>query len=266
MKKAKLLLKSKIETELKEISKNLNEQNKEEYKILQNKLNEIIENEVQGSILRSLCQEYEAGEKCTKYFFSLEKFKAKQKTISRLERNDGSFTSNQKEILSDCRNFYKTLYSKNAAVNPDNFPEFYSNDDLPKLSEQQKESCEDTLTEQELLATLKTFRKNKSPGIDGLTAEFYLTFWGDIKNKLIEMYNEAFLAKLLPDCLCTGVIVLLEKKGKDRLKIANWRPITLLNIDYKLLTKTLSTRLKKVLPFLINKDQNGFVPGGNIFF
>ena len=79
------------------------------------------------------------------------------------------------------------MYSKNAAVNPDNFPEFYSNDDLPKLSEQQKESCEDTLTEQELLATLKTFRKNKSPGLDGLTAEFYLTFWGDIKNKLIEM-------------------------------------------------------------------------------
>ena len=43
-----------------------------------------------------------------------------------------------KEILSDSRNFYKTLYSKNAAVNPDNFPEFYSNNDLPKLSEQQK--------------------------------------------------------------------------------------------------------------------------------
>ena len=105
LKKAKLLLKSKIESELNEISNNLNEQNKEEYKMLQNNLNEIIENEVQGSILRSLCQEYEAGEKCTKYFFSLEKFKAKQKTMSRLERNDGSFTSDQKEILSDCRNF-----------------------------------------------------------------------------------------------------------------------------------------------------------------
>ena len=96
LKKAKLLLKSKIETELNEISNNLNEENKEEYKILQNNLNEIIENEVQGSILRSLCQEYEAGEKCTKYFFLLEKFKAKQKTISRLVINDGSFTSDQK--------------------------------------------------------------------------------------------------------------------------------------------------------------------------
>ena len=50
------------------------------------------------------------------------------------------------------------------------------------------------------------------------------------------------------------------------IKSTNWRPITLLGIDYKLLTKTLGERLKLVLPGLINKDQNGFVPGGNIFF
>ena len=48
--------------------------------------------------------------------------------------------------------------------------------------------------------------------------------------------------------------------------IANWRPITLLGIDYKLLTKTLGERLKLVLPWLIHTDRNGFVPGGNIFF
>ena len=71
---------------------------------------------------------------------------------------------------------------------------------------------------------------------------------------------------ILPECLRTGVITLLEKKGKDRLDIANWRPITLLGIDYKLLTKTLGERLKLVLPGLIHQDQNGFVPGGNIFF
>ena len=62
-------------------------------------------------------------------------------------------------------------------------------------------------------------------------------------------------------CDCTT-----EKKGKDRIDLANWRPITLLGVDYKLLTKSLAERLKAVLPNLIHPDQNGFVPGGNIFF
>ena len=50
------------------------------------------------------------------------------------------------------------------------------------------------------------------------------------------------------------------------MEIGNWRPITLLGVDYKLLTKTLAERLKQVLPGLIHPDQNGFVPGGNIVF
>ena len=134
------------------------------------------------------------------------------------------------------------------------------------MSETQKQFCDTEITEDELLKTLKTFSKNKSPGLDGLTAEFYKTFWMHIKDKLIQVYRESFFTGILPESLRTGVVTLLEKKGKDRLDIANWRPITLLNIDYKLLTKTLGQRLKLVLPSLIHKDQNGFVPGGNIFF
>ena len=122
------------------------------------------------------------------------------------------------------------------------------------------------LTEEEVFKTLKTFTKNKSPGLDGLTAEFFTSFWSSIKIKLMDVYKNSFLLGILPECMRTGIITLLEKKGKDRLEIANWRPITLLNVDYKLLTKTLGQRLKTVLPSLINKDQNGFVPGGNIFY
>ena len=83
---------------------------------------------------------------------------------------------------------------------------------------------------------------------------------------LLEVYQESFRLGILPHNMRVGLITLLEKKGKDRLNIANWRPITLLGIDYKLLTKTLGERLKLILPSLIHKDQNGFVPGGNIFF
>ena len=266
LKKAKNLIKSELEKELKTLSENLNETNKTQYKKLQDQLNEFIEQDIQGLILRSLCEDYEQGEKCSNYFFSLEKYKARQKTINRVKVADGSFSSDSKTILQECRAFYKNLYSKNENVNTNSFEEFITRVPVPKLTAQQNSFCESNITLGELFKTLKSFSKNKSPGIDGLTVDFYVTFWEQLKHMLLLVYEKSFSAGILPECLRTGVITLIEKKGKDRLDIANWRPITLLNADYKLLTKTLGQRLKKVLPNLIHKDQNGFIPGGSIFF
>ena len=61
-----------------------------------------------------------------------------------------------------------------------------------------------------------------------------------------------------------GVITLLPKEGKDPLFVKNYRPISLLNVDYKLIAKVMSNRLKKIINSLINPDQQGFLPGRNI--
>ena len=114
--------KNQLEKVIAYLSLNLNDTSKVQYKSLQNQLNEIIENEIKGVILRSLCDDYEQGGKCSKYFFSLEKHKGQQKTISRLKLSDGSFTSDQKIILAECRLFYKNLYAKNVAVDPGSNP------------------------------------------------------------------------------------------------------------------------------------------------
>ena len=153
IKKAKMVLKLNLEKELKTLQDNLNETNKIRYKILQSQLNDIIENEVKGSILRSLCNDYEGGEKCSKYFFSLEKYRGKQKTMSRIQLACGSFTSDEQLILKECRLFYKNLYSQNAEVDPDAFPFFYQDRTIPKLSEEQKLQCDAELTEDELFKT-----------------------------------------------------------------------------------------------------------------
>ena len=144
--------------------------------------------------------------------------------------------------------------------------EFFNSVTTQKLSEQEKQFCETEITINELYKNLKTFQKNRSPGLDGLTAELYISFWHELKSKLIQVYEDSFIRGILPETMRVGVVTLLEKKGKDRVDLANWRPITLLNVDYKILTKTLSQRLKTVLPKIIHKDQNGFIPGGNIYF
>ena len=158
------------------------------------------------------------------------------------------------------------MYSKNVSIDLNSHREFFTNVTIPKLSEQEKQFCETDITLSELFENLKSFQKNKCPGLDGLTAELYICFWGELKSKLITVYQNAFIKGILPETMRVGVVTLLEKKGKDRSELANWRPITLLNVDYKILTKTLSQRLKTVLPSLIHKDQNGFIPGGNIYF
>ena len=112
--------------------------------------------------MRSLCKDYEEGEKCSKYFFSLEKYRGKQKTISRVKTTDGSFTSDQKRILSECRLFYKNLYSKNVNVDPIAFPFFYQDTTIPKHSHEQKLKCDVELTEEELYKTLKSFQNKNA--------------------------------------------------------------------------------------------------------
>ena len=112
IKKAKYLIRNNLEKEIETLAKNLDENNKERYLDLKSQLNDIIENEIKGSILRGLCKDYQEGEKCTKYFFSLEKYKSKQKTLSMVKKEDGTFTFKNEEILEECRAFYKKIVFK----------------------------------------------------------------------------------------------------------------------------------------------------------
>ena len=167
IKKAKMFLKANLEKEIKILYPKLNPANKGQYLALKEKLNDIIEDEVKGVILRSLCDDYENGEKCSMYFFSLEKYRSKQKTISKIKLDDGSFTSDAKIILEECRKFYKKLYNKNMNVNLNFHREFFTNITTPKLSEQDKQFCETNLTIAELLKNLKSFRKKKVQDLIG---------------------------------------------------------------------------------------------------
>ena len=89
------------------------------------------------------------------------------------------------------------LFIKLVHQKPDAFPFFYQNSTIPKLSAEQKSTCDKDLTIDELFKTLKAFNKNKSPGLDGITAEFYISFWDQINNKLFAVYNESFTLGIL---------------------------------------------------------------------
>ena len=96
-----------------------------------------------------------------------------------------------------------------------------------------------------------------------VSANFYKHFWNVFGTELTSIYNYAFQHGSLSVTQRRGVITLVFKKG-DRTKLKNWRHITLLTTDYKILTKALANRLKNVLHLLIHPDQTACIPGRTI--
>ena len=104
-----------------------------------------------------------------------------------------------------------------------------------------------------------SFENNKSPGNDGLTNEFYCTFWDDIKDTFMKSLKESKKRKYFCISQRQAIIKLLEKLNKDKRYISNWRPISLLNFDLKMISKSLATRVRKVLSNLIDSKQTAYV-------
>ena len=97
---------------------------------------------------------------------------------------------------------------------------------------------------------------NKTPGSDGLPAEFYKVFWNDISDLFLNSINYAYRSGQLSVTQRRGIIKLIPKKDAEPDLIKNWRPISLLNCDYKI-----AARFKQVIPNIINYDQTGFLKG-----
>ena len=111
---------------------------------------------------------------------------------------------------------------------------------------------------------LNSMNKNKTPGNGGLTVEFYQTFWHEVGHYVINSLNEAKEKGHLSHSQSQGVITLIEKKDKDKRYISNWRPITLLNTDYKLAARCIAKRMDKFLENLISVSQTAFVKNRSI--
>ena len=95
--------------------------------------------------------------------------------------------------------------------------------------------------------------------------EFYLAFWPLFGKLVVDSLNYAFEYGELSNSQKQAVITLIEKKGKDKRLVKNWCPISLVNVDAKLASKTLAKRLEKVLPEVIHFNQNAFVKVRKIF-
>ena len=223
------------------------------------------DNHAKGIILRSKSDWYEKGEKSTKYFLNLEKTNSIKNTIRNLcvvnEQKEVVETSDESLIINHAHDFYKTLFRRRSTKSIQACSKFLDKIDTPLLSEDQKNKLEENITLEELTQSVESMNAGKTPGNDGLTVELYKSFWEHLKTPF---FNSVLYSKQVGELSTSqrqAIIKLLEKKEKDKRFIENWRPISLLNVDTKIISKALASRLKNVLPSLISHDQTAYVNG-----
>jgi len=211
----------------------------------------------------------EQGEKCTKFFMTLNSRGRVRKNMTKFVKSDGSVALDPEDVLVHQTRFYADLYSFKEppmSLDSDVFRPFFPEPPPVNLSPGQCDTCEKPISEFELQKAIESFSSGRSPGLDGLPVEFYKIFFHCLKQPLLASFNYSFRVGHLSDSQKIGLITLLLKqdstgKDKDPSFITNWRPITLLNCDTRILSKCMALRIKNVISDLVSFDQTGFMKG-----
>ena len=167
--------------------------------------------------------------------------------------------NNSQQINDELYNFYQTLFKEKLSISEECIQSFLDKVSLPKLNENQTLKCEVVTTESELLKALTSMDNDKSPGNDDITKEFYVKFWDVVKESLCTSIQQSFIVGKLSISQKQTIIKLIEKKDRDKGFIKNWRRNSLLNVDMKLISKVLASRLRSVISTRVNENQVAYV-------
>lgn len=226
-------------------------------------LEELYDIKTEGARIRASVKWFEKGETSSKYFHNLEKHRLSQKTWSSVKTKDGKIAEGIDVILECQREFYTDLY-KDVDIDRQGAEQILNNVQVKdKLVESKVEACEASIQYKEVEEVVKALRSECSTGIDGISNEFYKRYWHLIGRDFVEVITEIEQTGQLASMQNLGVITLLYKAG-DRNELSNWRPITVLNTDYKIIEKVLSNRIKPILNRVIQNDQKAYRKGRQI--
>ena len=232
-----------------------------EYIRIKEELKEIEGKRCRGAIVRSRARYTVEGEKCTKFFLGLEKARQKSSYLEQVEGKNGEIIKDLVGIIERVEGFYKELFQR-GEVDEENLEQVLHEVEA-KLSEEDRERCDDDIGTGEIEAAIIGLGKNKSPGIDGLIGEFYVEFREELLPVLGRLYRRIEETGEMPQGMSTGLVTIIHKGGsRDRLE--NYRPLSMLNTDYKILARVMANRMKRVIGTVVGNTQAYSIPGRDI--
>lgn len=234
----------------------------EDIKATKNSMLRLLGEKHWGALVRSREQRVEHELQPSKVFCAFERDRAKKMSVSELVLDKGP-TGEHREIVAAFEKYYADLLRKKSPAVP--IPKEILNI-LPKIPEDTRDFINGPITPSEVERAIKTLSKNKSPGPDGIGNSFYRTFTGVLCPLLAEVFEDIITRKLLPPSMRKSNVVLIPKKlpADGPPGVADFRPISLLNSDYKILAKIIGRRLESGLGHVIGEHQTCGLKGRSI--
>lgn len=212
---------------------------------------------------------YEQGNKTGSLLARAIKNAKTQQNISGIRTKEGKLDITTEKIAHHFHNYYTSLYNLPNPQKPSSIQgtrlhairQYLIDSKLPSLSTEDITQLENPIETYELQQVIKHLKTGKSPGPDGFTAIYYKTFQETLLGPLLKALNYMSKPREIPADFLKAHITILPKPNKDLTECASYRPISLLNLDVKLMSKIIANRLKPLLHKLIGSEQAGFMPG-----
>lgn len=214
-----------------------------EWLYLQAEFNTLSSKSIEDLLMKSKTRQYQYGNKTGKLLAHQLRQSSASHQILKIQTPQG-VTAEPLKINEQFKMFYESLYSSEQISDPHAFDTFFDPLDIPTVNGDSFPALNSPITIQELNQAASTMQTGKSPGPDGYPVEFFKKSLDKLGPLLIDTYNEAFDSLRLPLTLTQATISLILKKDKDPLQCSSFRPISLLNVDYKLLAKILACTWK----------------------
>uniref|UniRef100_A0A803T1S1 Reverse transcriptase domain-containing protein n=1 Tax=Anolis carolinensis TaxID=28377 RepID=A0A803T1S1_ANOCA len=189
--------------------------------------------------------------------------KRKEATYIKRIKTGGKYHYLEEDILKQFAQYYKLLYGKDP-IEKEKITGYLGKLKLQKITEKEREDLNKEISKKEIQAAIRKLDSSKSPGPDGLTAIYYKVFEGELTPYLLKIMNEIREKGKMPDSWKEALITVIHKENSDPEDIKNYRPISLLNVDYKIFSNIIAERLKIFFKKWIKEEQSGFLPNRNI--